>query len=101
MPRIWLPHWVRKKHDAAAARALLLEDYRNTFGTEAGQRVLADLLRRHQVMDSTYVAGDPMGTAYSEGKRRVALEIIEMINADPDAHRRLATTGYTEELLGP
>jgi hypothetical protein len=39
--------------------------------------------------------------AYNEGRRRMALEIIEMLNADPAQLDRLALTGDTENLFNP
>lgn len=106
MPRIWQTWRERRRHETreqadarlAGERAALADDYRHVFASESGQRVLADLLRRAGVMQTSH-DGNPMQTAYAEGKRRIGLELIEMINADPGAALRLATVGQTEELF--
>lgn len=99
MPSIF--RWIREaaeKQNRMRERALLIEDYQEVFRTPAGQRVLADILRRNRVIDDTF---DPVPTvaAYHEGRRRAALEIVELINDDPDAAWRLAATGETEEMF--
>ena len=73
--------------------AALIRAYQETFRPEAGQLVLADILRKASVVQTTYVVGDAMETAFNEGRRRGALEIVNMINADPAEALRLATTG--------
>lgn len=83
---------------AQQARAALAMDYRFVFGTEPGQRVLADILRRAGVMLDPYQATD-RDTAYQLGMRRLGMEIVEMINSDPDAQLALLTVGDTEEIL--
>ena len=89
----------RSNQEAADARKQLLSDYRVAFGGEAGQRVLVDLLRRCGVMATTYQPGQPDATAYAEGRRRIGLEIIDTLNADPEAAARLAQTGEVEDLF--
>lgn len=74
-------------------------DYRMVFGTEAGQRVLADILRLCAISQTTFVPGAPDLSAFNEGRRRVALEVIELITADPNALLRLMQTGETGELF--
>lgn len=83
---------------AQEQRAALGMDYRHVFGGEAGQRVLADILRRGGVLQDPFQATE-RETAYALGKRRLAVEIIEMLNSDPDAHLALLRTGETEELF--
>jgi hypothetical protein len=108
MPRIWRTFKERMGRrdagrDAAEAAAADLQalrsDYRATFGGEAGQRVLADLLRRAEVAQTPLVPGQPDMTAYRCGRQRLALEIVEMVNADPEAPVRMISTGLTEELF--
>lgn len=106
MPRIWQlwrdrgrgesPQQQQRRQEDE--RAVLAGEYRATFATPTGQRVLADILRRAGVMSTTFDAHPP-NAAYAEGKRRIGLEIIEMINADPADQDRLALTGHTEELF--
>lgn len=91
--------WERKAgRDAAVERALLSDAYREVFRTPDGQRVLADILRRARVLDTVFDAS-PTVAAYGEGMRRVGLEIVQMINEDPDAMLKLAASGQTEELF--
>jgi hypothetical protein len=106
MARIWFrrrdqPRSVLDEQEALQQqrRALALA-YRRTFATPDGQEVLADILRRGQVMQTTFDV-DARVAAYNEGRRRMALEIIEMLNADPAQLDRLALTGDTENLFNP
>lgn len=87
-----------QERQALEERVLLGDDYRFVFGSPAGQRVLADILHRAGLMADTYDA-HPTNAAYAQGKRRVALDIVELINADPDDRLRLARTGETEALF--
>jgi hypothetical protein len=103
MPPIWHTHAARRAQsaqDMADARRALLDDYRLTFATPHGQRVLADIMRRARVMDTTFHP-DPYVAACQEGQRRAALEIVQAINADPDAQLRMARGGDTEDLFIP
>jgi hypothetical protein len=54
-------------------------DYREVFGGEAGERVLRDLLRNCGVLETSMEAGDPHMTAWRDGRRSVALEIMEVL----------------------
>lgn len=56
--------------------------YRDTFGDNAGQQVLADLEARCNWRASSYVAGDPNATAFEEGKRAVILHIYNMMKEE-------------------
>ena len=84
--------------DAAAMQSQLLQDYRNTFGGETGRRVLADILRRGGLMQSS-CSTDPGAMAFQEGKRRLGLEIVETINRDPAALVATITSGETAPLF--
>lgn len=106
MARIWQLWRERPRGETPAQaqqrelseRALLSDDYRHVFASEPGQRVLADILRRAGVMQDCFDAHPPIA-AYNEGKRRMGLEIIEMINADPADQEHLARSGNTESLF--
>lgn len=50
-------------------------DYGVVFGSEAGARVLADLLRACGMQHSTYVRGDMTHTAFLEGRRSIGLRL--------------------------
>lgn len=108
MPRIWQLWRDRRRGEspeeqarrAQEDRLFLAMDYRHVFASEPGQRVLADILRRAGVMQTSFDAV-PSIAAYNEGKRRIGLEIIEMLNADPADQERLIRTGATESLFPP
>ena len=96
MARIWRQ---RGDRPALADEKQRLEDYRHVFDGDAGKRVLADICRRNHVAQSSFAPGAPDVTAFQEGRRRAALEIIEAINRDPEVIARMIAEGETEELL--
>ena len=58
----------------------LVIDYKTTFGSESGQRVLDDLKKRCSFETSTFVKGDSHESAYLEGARSAVLFINNMLN---------------------
>jgi hypothetical protein len=83
----------RTREEAASREQQLLLDYRHAFGSEAGKRVLDDLMTRTGVARSTIVRGDPHASAFNEGRRSIGLEIVRAINTHPDAAKRLLASG--------
>lgn len=66
-----------------------INDYEAVFGTDAGERVLEDLMREFHVRDTTF---HPEATvhAHSEGERNVVLYILSMLDrANPDYWKRV------------
>ena len=59
-------------------------DYKGTFATEEGDRVLGNLSAVCLEEDLTYVLGDANASAFNEGKRYVILHIRHLIDADPN-----------------
>jgi len=55
-------------------------DYKTTFGSESGQRVLEDLKKRCSFNSTTHIKGDSHESAYLEGSRSVVLFVNNMIN---------------------
>jgi hypothetical protein len=53
--------------------------YRRTFGTDDGQRVIADLRKRLRFEQTTHVPGDPNESAFLEGQRYAYLLIAGML----------------------
>lgn len=102
--RLWQAHGERRRRakmgqaEVAQEQAALAQAYRQTFATEQGRLVLADVLRRAGLMQSSF-ATDPHLTAFREGRRRLALEIVEAINRDPDAVMTMLTSGETNSLF--
>ena len=58
----------------------LVIDYKKTFGSESGQRVLDDLERRCSFHHTTHVKGDSHESAFLEGSRSVVLFVKNMLN---------------------
>lgn len=54
--------------------------YCKVFGTDAGQLVYEDLLKRFYGMSSTFSPGQPDVTAHREGNRAVLLHIETQLN---------------------
>jgi len=63
-------------------------DYRATFGSEHGARVLADLVSKGHVLESTLVP-EPHIFAFREGERNMILEILRMLSLKPDQVRKV------------
>lgn len=64
-------------------------DYRATFGTPEGERVLADLVDRNGIFRPTFEQ-DPYVTAFNEGRRNVLLDILKYLQVTPEQFRKLA-----------
>jgi hypothetical protein len=72
----WLARlWGGRSRRVAAA-------YRESLGRAPD--VLADLARLCHAQHPTIVPGDPLGTAFNEGKRAVWLHIAELLALRPD-----------------
>ena len=56
------------------------EDYKVTFGTDQGQRVLRDLMATFHMGTSTHITGDPHESAFREGERHVLLHILYKVS---------------------
>ena len=77
-------------------------DYRELFGSAAGKRVLADLIRRGHVLGPTTAhAGDgiltALETARREGERGVALYILGILSWTPEDIRCFSETKEISE----
>lgn len=67
----------------------LRTDFKSTFATPTGQRVLEDLIDRFHVGRTVFVAGSPDETAFREGQRSVINFICEFCNPNwmkPDVY---------------
>lgn len=58
-------------------------DFKATFGTEQGRRVLALILARCHLWGSTFYHGDTHDTAFAEGEREVGLWLMDMVANEP------------------
>lgn len=63
------------------------KDYRDTFSTPGGQRVLHDLMRRNFIGRASN--GTPEQMLYNEGRRQVVLMILEQLKFADDPQRFL------------
>ncbi len=61
------------------------EDYETVFSSEAGRRVLADLMATFHMGRSSHVPGDSTETAFREGERHVVLHVLDMLANRGDA----------------
>jgi len=59
------------------------------FGSDEGELVLADLMNSFNFFSSTYVNGDPQGTAFHEGARAAVLRIIDTVNVDATKYMKM------------
>ena len=57
--------------------------YRDVFSSKDGQKVLADIAQRGLLQTVSFTGESPLSTAFNEGKRALALEIIYMLNPAP------------------
>lgn len=79
------------------------KSYKKLFlENKAGEEVLADLLSFCGQYKCSYTAGDPYTSAFNEGKRRVALRILKLINMkEAEAQKIIELTKSQESLEAP
>lgn len=73
----------------------LFKDYRATFGSDHGKRVLADLFQRCHVYQPSFTSsarGFPELTAFREGERNVALQIMAIMYLEGKDLQEIAET---------
>ena len=68
-----------------------LMDYRATFASPEGKRVLLDLIARHYLLGSTF-DDNPAIMAHAEGQREVVLQIMRYTQMTPQDIPGLRTT---------
>lgn len=71
-------------------------DYKTTFGTENGKRVLFDLMGACHMTSTSHVAGNPTETAYREGERNIMLRILSILERDVSKLREMITERENE-----
>ena len=62
--------------------------YQNTFASEDGRKVLADLIKVNGVFSNSYDK-DPCEHAYNAGKREAILRILTILQVDFDKAEKL------------
>lgn len=75
----------KKMKEAALARA---NDYRKTFSTLHGKRVLFDLMKTGHLLGSSF-SKDPYQTAFNEGERAIVGKILTHLKMEPEQLERL------------
>lgn len=77
-----------------AAQKQLLDDYRHVFSSEAGKRVLNDLVSRHFMLRTTYNPSIPHEIYVNEGMRQPILYMLAQIGeTEFDLLRRIEEIG--------
>lgn len=64
-------------------------DYRSTFESKSGARVLKDIIQFSGVLTSSFKK-DPYETAFAEGQRNVCLKILHELNITPEEFQAMA-----------
>lgn len=82
----------------ALARSRVHRAYRDTFSTEAGQRVLDDLIAFSSFADDPMVPGAPDATAYNVGMQRVVRRILSFLHrSEADLEKRAMQLSTEDE----
>jgi len=58
-------------------------DFSATFGSDHGERVLNDMMKRFNMLGTTHVIGDANHAAFLEGQRDVMLYILKCLKCKP------------------
>lgn len=74
------------------------QKYKEIFNTDVGEFVLASLFDFSGFYKQSFVSGDPYLTSFNEGKRAVALHILQMLALKEEDIRNLVRS-YREELF--
>lgn len=72
-------------------------DYKRTFETDHGRRVLWDLMKETGMNSSNFVPSDPYSTAYNEGGRATVLHILSKINTNFAKLEKLISKGQQDD----
>lgn len=64
-------------------------DYRLTFGSETGQRVLQDLCETLHLLEPSYNPGSDMETAFREGERNALLYILSRLKLPEETTKNI------------
>jgi hypothetical protein len=61
-----------------------VKDYKQTFSTSAGKRVLYDLMKTHNILSSHFDHSNELKTVFGEGERNVVLRILSILKTNPE-----------------
>lgn len=71
--------------------------YHDVFKSPQGRKVLHDLFVAHNMMQTTYVANDPIAMAMREGERNVVLRILTILETSPQELAKRIEDANAEE----
>lgn len=74
----------------------LIKDYHEVFASEAGKRVLYDLLKKGHILHANY-NGNTNDMLFRDGERNIVLYIMTQINTDPQKLTELIKRGQSYE----
>ena len=66
-------------------------DFKITFGSDEGKRVLNYLIRANHILEPTFSV-DAIQYAFNEGRRNAVLEIMSVLHYRPDDFLQLASS---------
>ncbi len=72
--------WFRRAWITTNARLRVMGEY---AALARSPHLLSDIAQRGGVFRAAHVPGDPYTTAWNDGRRSLAIEIIEMAGCDP------------------
>lgn len=72
----------RAVFDVITKRKQLAHDYRQTFGTPHGKRVLWDILSKAHIFRSDFIPGKPDVSVFRAGERNLGLQIMDALKLD-------------------
>jgi len=78
-------------------KADIVSDYKLVFGSEAGERVLFDLMKVGHFMGPSY-QGDVHDCIFAEGERNIVNYILTLLKQDPVKLKKLIDRQEEEEL---
>jgi hypothetical protein len=87
---------VKEKSNSKYKPAELVADYKLLFESEAGERVLYDLMKKCHFIHTSY-DGDVHSTVFREGERNVVNYILTMLKQDPVHIKKLIDKQEEEE----
>jgi len=59
-----------------------IRDYKDTFETSCGEKVLLDLMKVGKMTGQSFVPGDPHQTSFNEGSRWIVGHILTQLKKD-------------------
>ena len=74
------------------------EDLRTILKTKWGRRFVWRLLSRCNIFSQSFVMGDPMATAFNEGRRSIGNTLLQQVTAiNPESYLQMVKAARKEE----